>query len=81
MMQHMKKNINQDPKEQFGQRLRVLRKDKGLSQEELAHIAGLDRTYISGCERGLRNISLENIYKLASALKIGVVAFFKEEIE
>jgi len=59
-----------DPKVPFGERLKEVRIKKGLSQEELADIAGLDRTYISGCERGVRNISLVNIYKIADALGI-----------
>ena len=54
----------------FGRHLRSIRNNKELSQEKLAHIAGLDRTYISGVERGIRNISLINIIKLAEALKI-----------
>jgi transcriptional regulator with XRE-family HTH domain len=61
----------------FGARLKELRLKKGWSQEELAAEAGLDRTYVSGCERGLRNISLINIYKLAEALKIEVSELFK----
>lgn len=59
-----------DPRKLFGKRLKDLRLLKGLSQEALAGEAGLDRTYISGCERGLRNISIINIFKLAKALKI-----------
>lgn len=54
----------------FGLRLRELRLAKGLSQEALADAAGLDRTYVSSCERGKRNISLENVYRLASALRV-----------
>jgi transcriptional regulator with XRE-family HTH domain len=54
----------------FGLRLRQLRKAKGLSQEALALEAGLDRTYVSSCERGLRNISLDNIHRLAAALGV-----------
>ena len=52
----------------FGRRVRELRKKKGLSQEALALEAGLDRTYVGGVERGERNISLQNIEKLAKAL-------------
>ena len=52
----------------FGQRLRSIRIEKGLSQEELAQKAGLHRTYVSSVERGERNISLVNIAKLAAAL-------------
>lgn len=46
------------------------RLEKGLSQEQLGLIAELDRTYISGIERGLRNVSLINIERLALALNI-----------
>lgn len=54
----------------FGRQLQDLRKNKNLTQEELGARAGLDRTFVSSCERGQRNISLLNIYKLADALKI-----------
>jgi len=66
------------PKAVFGRRLRQLRSARGLSQEELADLAGLDRTYVSGCERGKRNISLENIYRLASALGVDAAELLKE---
>ena len=54
----------------FGNRMRTIRKKKGLSQETLALTCGLDRTYIGGVERGERNISLINIYKIAAALGV-----------
>jgi len=54
----------------FGERVRGLRKQKGLSQESLALACGLDRTYIGGVERGERNISLLNIHKIAGALGV-----------
>jgi transcriptional regulator with XRE-family HTH domain len=54
----------------FGNRVRELRKKKGLSQEGLALESGLDRSYVGGVERGERNISLENIDKLARALGV-----------
>lgn len=67
-----------DIKMTFGKRLRELRETKGMSQELLAHEAGLDRTYISSVERGKRNISLENIERLASALEVDIKDFFKD---
>lgn len=57
---------------QFGERVRKLRKLKKLSQEALALACQLDRTYIGGVERGERNISLVNIYKIANALGASV---------
>jgi transcriptional regulator with XRE-family HTH domain len=61
---------DEDIKRQFGCRLRELRKQRELSQEQLATAAGIDRTYVSGCERGNRNISLVNVGKLARALGV-----------
>ena len=57
-------------KNDFGNRLRAIRKGKRLSQEALALVCNLDRTYIGGIERGERNVSLLNIYKIAHALHI-----------
>ena len=57
---------------QFGARVRELRSTKGLSQEAFASQCGLDRTYISGIERGVRNISLANINLIAEALGISL---------
>ena len=54
----------------FGVSVRKIRKERGLSQEKLSFEAKLDRTYISGIERGERNPSLKNIGKIAKALKI-----------
>lgn len=54
----------------FGARLREVRERAKVSQEKLAELAGLHRTYVSSVERGQRNISLVNIAKLASALEV-----------
>jgi transcriptional regulator with XRE-family HTH domain len=54
----------------FGKKLQKLRTDRNLSQEKLAEIGGFDRTYISLLERGVRNPSLVNIFRLAKALNI-----------
>jgi transcriptional regulator with XRE-family HTH domain len=61
---------------QFGQRLKEIRNSKGLSQEQLSHLTDIDRSYISDVERGLRNIALENITILATALEIPVYQLF-----
>ena len=60
----------------FGDRVREIRKQKGLSQESLALACDLDRSYIGGVERGERNISLINIYKIAEALGVKAKELF-----
>jgi transcriptional regulator with XRE-family HTH domain len=57
----------------LGHAIRELRLAKGLSQEALAAACGLDRTYVSGVERGERNPSLTNILRLARALDSSLV--------
>jgi transcriptional regulator with XRE-family HTH domain len=64
--------------QRFGQRIRELRQERGLSQEGLAERCGLDRTYISGIERGLRNVALRNIEALAHALGVSIASLFKD---
>ena len=54
----------------FGARVRAARQEVGISQEELADRAGLDRTYVSGIERGQRNLALLNLVRLAGALSL-----------
>lgn len=56
----------------FGARVRALRRAKGLSQEAFAASCGLDRTYISGIERGVRNVSLLNLNALALGLGVSL---------
>jgi transcriptional regulator with XRE-family HTH domain len=63
----------------FGQNLKNLRIEQGLSQEQLGLIAELDRTYISGIERGVRNVSLVNIFRIAKALDLPASALFPNE--
>jgi len=65
-----------DIKKKFGEKVKQLRLEKGLSQEGLANEANLDRTYIPGIEKGERNVSITVIEKLAIALKIDIRDLF-----
>jgi transcriptional regulator with XRE-family HTH domain len=64
--------------EVFGRKIRFHRNQLGLSQEELAFKAGLDRTYIASVENGKRNVSIETIHKFLSALQISFSDFFAD---
>ena len=61
---------------QFGENIRKTRKEKGLSQEQLAFKADLHRTYIGMIERAEKNITLLNIEKIAKALDINIIELF-----
>lgn len=61
----------------FGDKVREIRKEKGLSQEELAHKAILHRTYIGMIERAEKNITLINIEKIANALEVNINILIK----
>ena len=56
----------------FGKKVREIRKEKGFSQEKLAHKADLHRTYIGMIERAEKNITLLNIEKIAKALEVNI---------
>ena len=56
----------------FGANLRRLRLAKGLSQEALAQVSGIHRTYIGAVERGERNVSIDNIERIAAALCVNI---------
>lgn len=60
----------------FGAKVRKLRTKIGLSQEKLGFKTRLDRTYISGIERGVRNPSIKNVEKIADALKVSISELF-----
>jgi transcriptional regulator with XRE-family HTH domain len=66
-----------DVKKEFGEKVKSLRLEKGWSQEKLALLADLDRTYIPGIERGDRNVSITVIKKIADALKVDITELFK----
>ncbi|WP_261467565.1 helix-turn-helix domain-containing protein [Serratia fonticola] len=61
----------------FGQRVRELRLQQGMSQEAFADKCGLDRTYISGIERGVRNPTLEVINIIANGLSVELDTLFQ----
>jgi transcriptional regulator with XRE-family HTH domain len=65
-----------DVRVEFGRRLRELRDQRGLSQEELAHRAGIHWTYYGGIERGERNPALANINRIAEALDVSLSELF-----
>ena len=64
-------------KELVGKRIRELRKQQLISQEDLAEKADLDRTYITSVECGKRNISIENLYRIANALDVTMEELFR----
>lgn len=65
----------------FANNLKRYRKEKGLSQEKIADMSGLHRTYISAIERRKRSISLENVQKIADALEIDTYLLFISNAE
>ena len=62
----------------YGKAVRAIRQNKKISQEELGDLCGLHRTYISDIELGKRNVSLENIDKIAHALQMKKSELFIE---
>lgn len=65
-------NINKE----VGLNIRKIREDKGLSQEKLAALADLHRTYIGQIERGEKNLGLRNLEKIAKALHVKITELF-----
>ncbi|MEQ1525521.1 MAG: helix-turn-helix transcriptional regulator [Gallionella sp.] len=61
--------------------MRVFRAERGWSQESLGFEAGLHRTFIAHCERGVRNISLDNIEKIARAFNVPISELFLPKIK
>jgi transcriptional regulator with XRE-family HTH domain len=61
----------------FGRAIRRIRQEQGITQEEAADRCTLHRTYYSGIERGIRNVSLVNIEKIARGLKTGLPGLFE----
>jgi len=61
-----------DIKQQVGANIARIRREQGISQEELAFRSGLHRTYISGVERGVRNPTITVLSEIAAALKVSI---------
>lgn len=60
----------------LGRRIREIRKARALSQEELANLSGLDRSYAGAVERGERNLGIDNLNRIADALEVSPREFF-----
>jgi transcriptional regulator with XRE-family HTH domain len=66
-------------KEKFGQKIKLLREEKGISIEHLANISNVDRNYISDIEKGKRNISITIMEKIVFALDTDFTTFFNDK--
>jgi transcriptional regulator with XRE-family HTH domain len=66
-------------KEKFGQKVRTLREEKFMSIEHLANISNVDRNYISDIEKGKRNLSIEIMEKIITALESDFMSFFNDK--
>ncbi|WP_233589336.1 helix-turn-helix domain-containing protein [Flavobacterium sp. RSP46] len=69
---------NMEIKEKFGQKVKLLREEKGFSIEQLANISNVDRNYISDIEKGKRNVSIEIMEKIILALDTDFTSFFND---
>ncbi len=68
----MKRNHPDQTRDILARNVRLLRAERGLSQEALAFESGINRTYLSDIERGVRNVSIDNLSRLATALDVPV---------
>ena len=64
--------------QKFGQKIQLLRKARGMSQEKFALLIDMDRTYYASVEAGKRNISLINIQKIATGLGVTIAQLFED---
>ncbi len=67
-----------DIKQKVGNKIKEFRKLKGLSQEKLANLSEIDRTYLPTIEKGERNVSIEILERIAKALEVNIKDFFDE---
>ena len=73
--------VNKNLQKVLSKNLIRIRRQRGLSQEDLALRAGIDRTYVSGCEREIRNPTIKVLEKLASALEIDAHKLLQKNYE
>ena len=71
-----RRNNPESAKERLARHLRALRAVRGLSQEALADLAGMHRTYVGSVERSERNVSIDQIEKLSNALGVDICELF-----
>lgn len=71
--------MKEDISVKIGNRIKFLRKNKNISQESLANIAEIERTYMTGVENGKRNVSVKILNKIISALETDFASFFNDE--
>lgn len=69
-------NVVSETHKTFGQRLKLLRKEKGMTQEDLAFKVGVDRSYMGFIERGEKNVTLKRLVDIAKAFKISLSELF-----
>jgi len=67
-----------DIRVKIGLRIKSIRNKNGISQNDLAYFAGLDRSYLAGVESGKRNISIINLEKITNALDVSIKDFFSD---
>lgn len=75
----VKRNHPDQLRDILARNLRLLRAHRGLSQEGLAFESGINRTYVSDVERGVRNVSIDNISRLATALGVPAWELLKDD--
>jgi transcriptional regulator with XRE-family HTH domain len=75
----VKKTHPDELRDVLARNVRLLRAERGVSQEALAHEAGMNRTYVSDIERGTRNVSIDNLSRLAKALGVPVWSLLKND--
>ncbi|PZQ88640.1 MAG: XRE family transcriptional regulator [Leifsonia xyli] len=77
----MRKTKGSPARELLANNLLRLRAERGLSQDELAHLADVHRTYMSSLERRRRNATIDVLYKIASALDLPFSALFEDSVD